>query len=417
MSLITCGNFSLILILPLISAILNIVNYEIFRHSIYIDHPIISCIITNTILSLFFIAFLFRKYICNRKNGNEYTYKVNLKIQINHPLILTIILGIAYEIVNLFHTIFAIKYSWDKPYFENDFIMELCFIHIIYKLFSTKIKYKHHVVSILFILLFSLGYYSFEFLFYKQYLILIFIIVKQIIVGICLVFIEYLIIVEKYSLFKIIFIFGLIGLLVDLIILLIVSLVPCIDALKHDICSTIKYEGKILRNLLEKSNIFNISEKEDTKIDYYLDNAKYFYYNFKDMLDMNGLKMLICTAIFSVFSALSIFFSFITIRKSSPPFIFFMNIIISLYLKIREFFYDSKGEIYIILIQILLVLFILFWTFIYCELLELNMCGISDDTENNIDKRTDLDEERSSQWANNTIISDADVTMDKSGIK
>ena len=118
-----------------------------------------------------------------------------------------------------------------------------------------------------------------------------------------------------------------------------------------------------------------------------------------------------------MFFAFSTFFSFLIVRKSSPCWSFFTNIIISLYLKIREFFYDTKGEIYIIITQILLILIILFWTFVYTELIELNFCGISDYTENNRTQRNVVDEERSSTWVNNTtIISDADVTVDKSAI-
>ncbi len=133
-------------------------------------------------------------------------------------------------------------------------------------------------------------------------------------------------------------------------------------------------------------------------------------------MDQDGIKILIYSIIFSLCFAFSTFFSFIITRKSSPCWSFFTNIIISLYLKIREFFYDTKGEIYIIIIQILLILFIFFWSFVYTELIELNFCGISDYTENNRIKRNVVDEERSSTWVNNTIISDADVTLDKSAI-
>ena len=412
MSLISCGEYSVILILPLIASIFNIVNYEIYKYSAYINHPIISCTISNSILSLFFIPFLFRKFVCNRKSNEKNDYKVNLKARIRHPLLVAIVLGILYELVNLFHTIFAIKFDWEKPYYENDFLLELCFIHAFYKLFSTKLKYKHHILSIVFILLLAIGYYIFEFIFYKYNFVLIFIIMKQILFGVCLVIIEYLMKAKKYSIFEVIFIFGLTGLLIDLIVLIIVSNVNCVESLKNNICSAVKFDSNNLGNY-----ILTNPENNDKSIDYHLDNARYFYDFFKGTMDQDGIKILIYSIIFSLCFAFSTFFSFLITRKSSPCWTFFTNIIISLYLKIREFFYDTKGEIYIIIIQILLILFILFWSFVYTELIELNFCGISDYTENNRIKRNVVDEERSSTWVNNTtIISDADVTVDKSAI-
>ena len=101
----------------------------------------------------------------------------------------------------------------------------------------------------------------------------------------------------------------------------------------------------------------------------------------------------------------------------NPCFSFFTNIIISLYLKIREFFNDSRGEIWVILIQIFILLIIIFWTSVYMEIVELNLCGLNDDTENSRIKRETLDERRTTDWANGTIISDADATLvDKSAI-
>ena len=406
MALISCGHFSAIIILPIISAIFNITNYEIFKYTGYVNHPIITSVITNAIFILFFIPFLFRKFVCNKKHDIRNDYKINLKMRIKYPLLVTILLGILFEIYNLFHIIFSIKYHWEKPYFENDYLFELCFIHFTYILFSTNLNHKHHIVSILFILFFAIGYIFLEGIFYKNYFILIFTIIKQFIFGGCIVFIEFIMKEKKYSMFKVLFFFGLIGLIVDLLVLIIVSNVACVDSLKGDICTSIKIEnnGKyILRN----------SEDGELKGDYYLDNSKYFYEEFKTMLDIEGFKYLIYTIIFSICSVFSIFFCFIITRRAHPSLTFFSNIIISLYLKIREFFYDTKGEIYIIISQLILVLLILLWTLVYEELIEFNFCGISDYTKNNKDKRNDLDEKRSSTWNSNSILSDADVTMDK----
>ena len=418
MSLISCGELSFVFILPIIAAILNIHNIEIFQYTQYKDHPIISCILSNTILSLFFIPFLFRKFICNKKNNSINNYKINLKVTINHPLIVMIILAILYELVNLFHIIFSLKYKSSKPYYENDIIFELCFIHLVYKLFSTKLKYKHHVVSILFILIFALIYFAIEVVFYKNYYIFIFILLKQFIVGICLVFTEYLMKDKKYSIFLIIFVFGFIGLIIDLIILTIVTYVSCADFLKNEICTVTLVKANEKSNLSYfENNILINSEKNDIiDLKYYLDNGKHFYDSFTLALETEGPRILILTLIFSLFSAFSIFLNFLIVKQSYPSLTFLGNIIISYYLKIREFFYDERGETYIIVTQIILITLICFWFLIYYELIELNFCGISDYTKNNRLKRNKLDERRSKNWMNNDILADADITVDKSAI-
>ena len=418
MSLISCGELSFVFILPIIAAILNIHNIEIFQYTQYKDHPIISCILSNTILSLFFIPFLFRKFICNKKNNSINNYKINLKVTINHPLIVMIILAILYELVNLFHIIFSLKYKSSKPYYENDIIFELCFIHLVYKLFSTKLKYKHHVVSILFILIFDLIYFAIEVVFYKIYYIFIFIILKQFIVGICLVFIEYLMKDKKYSIFLIIFVFGFIGLIIDLIILTIVTYVSCADFLKNEICTVtlVKANEKSNLSYIENNILINSEKNDIIDLKYYLDNGKHFYDSFTLALETEGPRILILTLIFSLFSAFSIFLNFLIVKQSYPSLTFLGNIIISYYLKIREFFYDERGETYIIVIQIILITLICFWFLIYYELIELNFCGISDYTKNNRLKRNKLDERRSKNWINNDILADADITVDKSAI-
>jgi hypothetical protein len=418
MSLISCGELSFVFILPIIAAILNIHNIEIFQYTQYKDHPIISCILSNTILSLFFIPFLFRKFICNKKNNSINNYKINLKVTINHPLIVMIILAILYELVNLFHIIFSLKYKSSKPYYENDIIFELCFIHFVYKLFSTKLKYKHHVVSILFILIFDLIYFAIEVVFYKIYYIFIFILLKQFIVGICLVFTEYLMKDKKYSIFLIIFVFGFIGLIIDLIILTIVTYVSCADFLKNEICSVtlVKVNEKSNMSYIENNILINSEKNDIIDLKYYLDNGKHFYDSFTLALETEGPRILILTLIFSLFSAFSIFLNFLIVKQSYPSLTFLGNIIISYYLKIREFFYDERGETYIIVIQIILITLICFWFLIYYELIELNFCGISDYTKNNRLKRNKLDERRSKNWMNNDILADADITVDKSAI-
>lgn len=51
------------------------------------------------------------------------------------------------------------------------------------------------------------------------------------------------------------------------------------------------------------------------------------------------------------------------------------------------------------------------------KVIQLNFCGMSDDTVTGRLKRNDLDKKRTSTWVNNTILGDADVTLvDKSNI-
>jgi len=403
MALITCGNFSFLFILPIIASALNIINYELFPYSGYIYHPIISNIISNTFLSLFFIPFLFRKFVCNRKSEEKNEYKLTLKFEINYPLIFTIILGFIYEISNLFHILFGLKIYNEKELYRNDYLIEFFFVYTTYKLFSYILRYKHHIISILFILFFGLLYYAIEVAFYKISFYIIFIIFKQIFVGFCLVFIENLMKAGKFTLFKVIFIFGIVGLIVDLFILMITSNVKCAESLKGNLCSS---SEKYFKNNNENNNW-----------DYFLDNANIFYNYFNFKRDNDGTRFIICTIIFSLCASFGTFFNFLIVSKSNPDKVYFSNIIISLYLKIRELFYESRGEIYIIIVQIIIIIIILFWAFVYNEIIQLNFCGMSDDTVTGRLNRNDLDKKRTSTWVNNTILGDADVTLvDKSNI-
>ena len=249
---------------------------------------------------------------------------------IRFPLIVAIILGILFELINLFHIIFAIKFHWEKSYYENDYILDLCFTHIFYKLFSTKLKYKHHIVSTLFILFCAIGYYVIEIIFYKYYYTLIFIIIKQFLFGICLVFIEYLMKAKRYSIFLVIMIFGLTGLLIDLIVLIIVSNFACIGPLKNNICSAGDFEiNKLSSYLYKQKYILRNGTNEGKSNDYYIDHAQYFYDYFKAKLDIEGAKFFMCTFFFSICSAFSIFFCFLIVKKKSPIWNFFTDIIIS----------------------------------------------------------------------------------------
>lgn len=424
MTLISFSKFSPIFFLPIVVSLFFIANYEFFDKSGFRGYPIINSITTNIILCLFFIPFLFRKYICNKKSDSKNDYKINIKKKIKRPFLFTFFLGILYVIVQLIQNIITISYTSERHLFKNDYLFELCVVHFTYIIFSTKLKYKHHTISIIIILILALGFYALEIIFYEYYFSFIFIVIKQILFGGSLVFIDYLMKEKKYSIFQIIFIFGVVGIVLDLIVLIIVTNAKCADSLKNNIClahnSTIiehnypnngnyRFVNKYISNFEESSELYSS--------DYYLDNIKLFISSFKDDIDKEGYKYYIFLILHKIFSVSSICFYLFLIRKMNPCFSFFTNIIISLYLKIREFFNDSKGEIWVILIQIFILLIIIFWTSVYMEIVELNLCGLNDDTENSRIKRETLDERRTTDWANGTIISDADATLvDKSAI-
>ena len=66
----------------------------------------------------------------------------------------------------------------------------------------------------------------------------------------------------------------------------------------------------------------------------------------------------------------------------------------------------------LILIQIGIILFALFWSLIYNEIIELRFCGLDEDTRKNKMQREDLEERRKSEWIINKGNSDADATLD-----
>ena len=109
----------------------------------------------------------------------------------------------------------------------NDYIFELFFIIVASKIFCKSLIYKHQQVSIVFIFLLGAGFYAIDILYYPYRYELIFLILKQIIFGICVVLIKYLTELKGYSLLKVLFLFGIAGLILDLFILIITTNVKC----------------------------------------------------------------------------------------------------------------------------------------------------------------------------------------------
>ena len=445
MALIGCGELSCLLLLPLIHSLLNFSNFEIYKKTEYANHPIVICLLSNLLLCLLFVPYLFSKFCCNsKKDYEDNKEKPRFIIKIKHLTLFIFVLGFLLELANIFHSVFSYKIASKKDFFMNDYIFELFFIIIASKIFCKSLIYKHQQVSIVFIFLLGVGFYAIDILYYPYSYELIFLILKQIIFGICVVLIKYLTQLKGYSIFKVLFLFGVAGLIFDLFILIITTNVKCGGEL-NGICSSVmhnyRYENNISNYTYNPNNTFidindydniskvtNISNIVDVELDnstanYTLfikykntfDNPYYYLDNLKDFIDdykSNGATGKdIINIIYLAFSTISIFLLFIIIQKLSPSYTYLSSVLLTIFSKTKELFYKGTKEVFILLIQIAIVIVILFWTLIYNELLELNCCKLNEDTQANKLKRNDIDERRKSDWVTSKGYSDADATL------
>lgn len=445
MALIGCGDLSCLLLLPLIHSLLNFSNFEIYKKTEYANHPIVICLLSNLILCLLFVPYLFSKFCCNsKKDYEDNKEKPTFIIKIKHLTLFIFVLGFLFEMANIFHSVFSYKIASKKDFFMNDYLFELFFIIIASKIFCKSLIYKHQQVSIVFIFLLGIGFYAIDILYYPYSYELIFLILKQIIFGISVVLIKYLTQLKGYSIFKVLFLFGVAGLIFDLFILIITTNVKCGGEL-NGICSSVvhnyRYENNISNYTYNPNNTFidindydniskvtNISNIVDVELDnstanYTLfitykntfDNPYYYLDNLKDFIDdykNNGATGKdIINIIYLAFSSISIFLLFIIIQKLSPSYTYLSSVLLTIFSKTKELFYKGTKEVFILLIQIAIVIVILFWTLIYNELLELNCCKLNEDTQANKLKRNDIDERRKSDWVTSKGYSDADATL------
>ena len=445
MALISCGELSCFLLLPIIHSLLNFSNFEIYKKTEYANHPIAICLLSNLILCLLIVPYFFSRFCCNSKNDDEdYKEKPTFIIKIKHLSLFIFVLGLLFEMANIFHSIFSNKIASKKDFFMNDYIFELFFIIVASKIFCKSLIYKHQQVSIVFIFLLGAGFYAIDILYYPYRYELIFLILKQIIFGICVVLIKYLTELKGYSLLKVLFLFGIAGLILDLFILIITTNVKCGGEL-NGICSSVvhnyRYENHTsnftynpndtfidlndYKNISEVTNISNIVDVElvNSTSNYTLiikysetfDNPYYYLDNLKDFIDdykNNGTTGKdIINIIYLAFSTISIFLLFIIIKKLSPSYTYLSSVFLTIFSKTKELFYKETKEVFVLLIQIAIVIVILFWTLIYNELLELNCCKLNEDTQANKLKRNENDERRKSDWVTSKGYSDADATL------
>ena len=114
-----------------------------------------------------------------------------------------------------------------------------------------------------------------------------------------------------------------------------------------------------------------------------------------------------------MFSILETFFLIIIIEKLEPTYTYFTSILLTIFSKTKDLFYVEFDihKRFLILIQLGIILFTLFWSLIYNEIIELKFCGLDEDTRKNKMKRDDLEERRKSEWVINKGNSDADATL------
>ena len=452
MALIGCGEISVLILLPIINSLLNFSNFELYKKTQFINHPIIDCFISNFILCFSFIPLLCTKFCCNSKKNQKTHTKSTLSININNKTLFTIVIGFLYQLSNLLHSIVVNQIATTKNFFVNDYVFELFFIVIASKIFSKSLIYKHQQVSIFFIILLSCGFYAIDFIFFfkEQVIMIIFLIVKQIIFGVYIVLIKHLTEFKKYSIFKMLLIFGLVGLLIDLIVLMITTNIECSGPLGGVCSSTYDYktENKYIRVNLNDSELniddINISDNDEiskmfniknitnveiidnytiginftnvtiNKMSYYLDNITMFINNTKKNIEYHKgiMQSTIINIIYRIFSIVSIFLCMIIVEKLFPSFTYFTNILLSIFSKLKDIIYIKEREELLILIQIVIICFIFFWTLVFNEIIELKCCGCSDNTRKNIKiNNNPQDEIRKSDWVTTKGINDADATL------
>lgn len=445
MALIICGECSLLFLLPLINSLLHFSNFEFYKKTKYADHPIVDCFTTNILLCFSFIPLIFEKYCCNSKYSSKKRHHNVKYSKFKNPTLTTIMIGILYEIVNILHSIFSNKIAANtyNIYFVNDYVFELFLILIAAKIFSKNLIYTHQQISIIFIFILGIGFYVIDKLYNNDYdgyyIVMIFVIIKQILFGICVVFIKKLMEVKNYSFFKMVLIFGLSGFIIDLFALIISSNISRQDDL-YGLCSARifdKNETKTFNmtipvnyttsntndtnitnvtdntNLMNNPYISNITYNE-THYNYYLDNLKSFTESLIESINNEGISFIFLNITYKIFSVISVFLFLIVILKLYPSYTYFTNIFITIFSKLKEYFVpENKNEnkVLFLSIQLLITLVIFLWTLVYNEIIELNFCKLNEDTRKNKIKRNDEDVRRKSDWITSKGMADADATL------
>lgn len=442
MALISCGECSCLFLLPVLLALLTISNIEVYKFTEYKNHPIVDCLLSNLLLLFFsIIPMILSICCCNGKINSETKHHKLNGIKIKRPILATVIIAIVLEIVNLLHSIFSNKLSAKEHIFINDYILELLFIVIALKIISKDLIYIHQHISMVIILLLGIGFYVIEKIYNNDFelynYMLIFVIIKQLFLGMCVVVIKHLTQLKKFSFFKLLFIFGLTGLVLDLFVLIFSSRISCGDSLK-EICSVRIYENRTdINDTIPISNISNMSMLinndiginnstipindtiNDTDVDgnfsYYLDNLTEFINDFKVNIENSDMKILGLNLIYKIMGVIIVYVFVSLIQRLYPSYIYFTNIYLTIFSKAKEFLLiKNKDNNMFLICQIVISLIIFFLTLVFNETIELECCGLSDYTKKNKLKRNDDDEKRKSDWISRKM-GDADATIVEDG--
>ena len=448
MALISCGECSCLFLLPVLLALLTISNNEVYKFTGYENHPVVDCLFSNLLLIFFSIIPLILSICCcngkknsyGKKNSEIKIYKSN-GIKIKRPILATVIIAIILEIVNLLHSIFSNKLSAKEHIFINDYILELLFIVIALKIISKDLIYIHQHISMVIILLLGIGFYVIEKIYNNDFelynYIIIFVIIKQLFFGMCVVVIKHLTELKKFSFFKLLFIFGLTGLFIDLFVLIFSSRIACGDSLK-EICSVRIYENKTdINDTIPISNMSNMSMLinngtgnnnstipindtiNDTDVDgnfsYYLDNLTEFINDFKVNIENSDMKLLGSNLIYKIIGVIIVCVFVSLLQRLYPSYLYFTNIYLTIFSKAKEFLLKKNKDNNMFLIcQIVISLIIFVLSLVFNETIELKCCGLSDYTKKNKLKRNDDDEKRKSDWISRKM-GDADATVVEDG--
>ena len=456
MVLIGCGEFSFLLILPVLNSLLSFSNFELYKNTEYYKHPIVDCLLTNLLLCLSFIPLINEKLCCNskkskRSNKKYYHQKSTLRVKIRNPIIFIGVIGILLEAINLLHSIYSNKLAFQTGIFMNDYVFELSSIVLASKILEKTLIYKHHQISIIFIFILGIFFYVIDIYNNDYDFILIALILKQILYGICIIFIKHFTEMKNYSIFKMLLIFGIVGLFFDLFVLIITSNFHCnfilCKAFYQKEGEKCKISGNIqahqnnennttitsFEKIIDFINYNNNDNDTDHDIDnknntnyvnlnncLYLDNLMSFIKDVKNRYNglseypkPHGSKFMIVNIIYRMFSILETFFLIIIIEKLEPTYTYFTSILLTIFSKTKDLFYVEFDihKRFLILIQLGIILFALLWSLIYNEIIELKFCGLDEDTRKNKMKRDDLEERRKSEWVINKGNSDADATL------
>lgn len=450
MKIIGCGEFPFLLILPLLNSLLSFSNFELYKNTEYGKHPIVDCLLSNIILCLSCIPFLILGLCYKRreKDSSKKHHKSSLIIQIKNPIIFMGVVAILFETINLIHSIFSNKLAVKTKIFMNDYIFELVFIVIASKLLEKNLIYRHHCVSIILVFILGTLFYIIDLYNNTYRFILIALILKQILFGVCIIFIKHFTTMKNYSIFRLIIIFSFVGLILDLLVLIISSQIHCTNSLCNsfyqkpgETCEIIESipsnktnvnaNNTYIGNFKEIIEMINLNDINNTDSDkniknltnnncLYLDNLKSFINDFKNRYneqagypEPHGKKFMIINIVYRVFSIFESYFLVVIIDKLRPSFTYFTSVLLTIFSKTKDIIIlevDGNKK-FLIFIQIIITLFVLFWASIYNEIIELKFCGLDEDTRKNKNRRDDIDEMRKSDWLMNKAESDADATL------